>query len=266
MLKGIVRADGWLQSTADALGEAASLGSVDGYPFTILSKMLKSYHSTGPTASTIASTTWRRSVLENIVDYYARPEALWPMLRGTLVHTGLEGNIATGEKLIKEKRLTAAMPDYRDITLSGQIDLYYPAYGRLEDYKTCMSIPNFIKDEHAFQLAMYWWLLRWAGYVPQSAVIDYISWTELRQVGVISQARGFVPVVQHPMFTEEKAFQDRVAYGYRILDAGYTHNRVPSMSDCNNNYCRNCPVKQACDKIAVVGETIYPEAYEQKGN
>ena len=185
MLKGIVRVDGTLQPTIDALAEAAEQGHVDGFPFTIIAKMLKAYHSTGPTASTIASTTWRRSVLEHIVDYYAKPEALWPMLRGSLVHSGLEGDVSTAQRLIKEKRLTARMPDYPNITLSGQIDVYFPEYGRLEDYKTCMTIPSYIKDEHAFQLAMYYWLLRWAGYDVREAVINYISWSDMKQVAVV---------------------------------------------------------------------------------
>ena len=266
MLKGIVRKNGSLQDTASVLAEAAVFGHVDGYPLPILAQMLKVRPPIGPSASQIASITWRRVVLERLLDYYAPPRTLTAMLRGTLIHKGLEGTVFPKQvKVLTEHRLHSALPHHKEVSISGQIDVYYPAHHRLEDYKTCGTIPSLIPEEHLAQLAVYYWLLRWAGYTVDSVAIDYVSWDDMQQV-VLAQLpdKTVQKAIAHPFFQNEELFENLILDGWRVLDNGFTNCEVPGMDNCNNNWCRYCPLKWACDGVAVVGETIDPADFVQE--
>ena len=266
MLKGIVREDGTLQDTASVLGEAAVFGHVDGYPLPILAQMLNVRPPIGPSASQIASITWRRIVLERILDYYAHPRALTAMLRGTLIHKGLQGTAFPSHvKVVTERRLRSTLLHRKDITISGQIDVYYPAHHRLEDYKTCGTIPSVISDEHLVQLAVYYWLLCWAGYTVDSVAIDYIAWDDMRQVShAVMPDKSIQKAVAHPYFQDVEAFEKLIIEGWEVLNSGFIDYVVPGMDSCNNNWCRYCPLKWACDRIAVEGAVITPADFVQE--
>ena len=266
MIKGIIRADGALQNTSEVLAEAELFGHVDGYPLMVLVQMLESWRMTKPSASQIASETWRRMVLERLIDFYAYPQARIPLIRGSLIHNGLQMvKPPASVKVVKEKRLKVAMPLRRDIVLSGQIDVFYPGPHRIEDYKTCMQIPTLIKPVHLLQLAIYTWLLRWAGYTVDVAVINYIAWDEMQQVAETKLTGKEVgPAISHPLFTDVEHFQTTVASGYDTLERGFEYGLIPPQSQCNIAWCRNCPLKWACDVIDEHGEVIDAADFTQE--
>lgn len=264
---GIITQDGCLLDADEALKEATREGNVDGYPLTILAQMLSGYTNKNPSASQIAGGAWRRTVLENLLDFYVYPDYCVAQLRGTLFHAGLASvKLPWNTSVLSEKRYTFPLRTRKGATISGQIDVYYPQYHRLEDYKTCSEVPAVIKGEHLLQLAVYFWLLRWAGQTVESAVIDYISWNDMRQVALAEMPNNTVaPAVQHPFFQDEAAFTDEIDEGYGVLETGFKKCLVPSMRHCNRLWCRRCSVKWACDRIAVKGEVIVPGNYTQKG-
>ncbi len=266
MLIGLIRKDGSLQTTDRVLNEAALFGEVDGYPLSVLAGMLNTYKTKGPSASQIASVTWRRAVLERIVDYYTYPESQLPLLRGSLVHKGLEGiSLPSSVPSKREIRLRSYLPHHKSIMVSGQIDIYYPEQRRLEDYKTCTRIPESIKDDHLVQLAVYYWLLKWSGEEVERVAIDYIGWDVMQQIDIAEMPDGSIAkAIEHPYFQDMAMFETIIKTGYDVLEAGFNANVVPSMGQCNYNYCRYCPLKWACDRILATGETIDPEDYKQE--
>jgi hypothetical protein len=264
MLVGIIKKDGSLMPTYDVLKEGEETGFVDGYPTIVLRKMLISDHTSQISASQIAGGTWRRTVLERLVDYYASPRSLWPMLRGTIIHEGLQAIVpvsAIERGLMVEKRLRASLPQHRNIILSGQIDIYNPFTHRLEDYKSTSRVPQTIKYEHLFQLAIYAWLLRWNEYEVDSAVINYILWDEIATLDSTLYGNEVIPCVEHPLFTDSDYFQETVKKGYDTLYKGYTPLPSPLYQGLQHNYCRNCSVKSACDRISPNGAQINPKDF-----
>lgn len=264
MLVGLIRQNGALQLKEEALNEAKLFGHIDGYPLPVITRMFAEHLGNSPSASQIAGQAYRRTILEKIISFYAKPRSLMAMLRGTLIHAGLQGTRIEGTKVITEKRYTYTIPDSH-IKLSGQVDVYYPEHRRLEDYKTCQNIPQIIKEEHAFQLAVYAWLLRWNGLPVDKAVIDYVSWDDTQQLAMAEMPDGSVnDAVMHPYFKDEDYFIEAITGAWEILNAGFTEYYVPGMNYCNRAYCRYCSVKQFCDSIDYTGETIKPSEYIQE--
>lgn len=257
MLAGLLGPGGELVDKEEVIASALAAGEFDGYPASIVIQMLDVRDIKRPTASQLASQTWRRMVLERLVKYYAWGSSLIPLVRGTLVHNGLEAvGFPPSEEVITELRVTRTVPG-TDIILSGQADLYFPGRSRLEDYKTCQNIPDMIREAHILQLLVYTWLLRWEGYSVTEAVIDYISWNSMRQVWLTELPNGsYGPISSHPWFEDENAFIEEVRYRYEVLLAGFQDGIVPSMEHCNTSWCYNCPVKWACDQVAPSGGTI----------
>jgi len=257
--------DGKLQSKEEVLNEAALFGHIDLYPLPILTRMFHEHKTNGPSASQIAGGAYRRTVLERIIPYYARPRSLMAMLRGTLIHAGLqETDMSDNTKVIAEKRYHAQVPG-TDFTISGQVDVYYPEHRRLEDYKTCQRIPSVIKEAHVFQLAVYYWLLVWNNVPVERAVIDYVSWDDVAQLSLAELPDDSIgDIMNHPIFKDESLFIDAVNSVWHILNDGFEFNYVPSMSDCNLSYCRYCPVKWACDRMPSDGGPVDPEDYVQE--
>lgn len=266
MIRGLIRRDGTLLDTQDALREAALHGHVDGYPLPVLVMALRDYPRKRPSASIIASVTWRRAVLEAIVDYYVFVADRYAMIRGSLIHNGLGMlKVPEGVEVIREKRLRVAIPKFPEKILSGQIDLYYPQHARLEDHKTCTQIPSCIKPDHLAQLAVYYWLLIWHGYPVESVAINYISWHDCCQLTQAELEDGTVgEAIGHKLFQKEHAFIEYVVEGWDVLEAGFLNNEVPSIKECDTRYCRDCPVKWACDQIDVWGEVIDPSEFKQR--
>jgi len=264
MLKGIVRKDGTLQPSHDALQEAAIFGNIDGIPLAVLAQMLDTREG-NPSASTLASTTLRRVVLERLVDYYAPADNLLAMTRGSLIHRGLEGvPFPEGTRVMREVRLKMQLEKYKEVSLSGQIDAYYPEYRRLEDYKTAMRIPELLRYDHLVQLAVYYWLLKRNNYEVESVAINYIAWMEMAQVTLTEMLDGvIVPAILHPLFQDMEVFEDLIYERWVILKNGFDNNVVPPRIQCVSAYCRYCPLKWACDLIDAEGEVICPEDFEQ---
>jgi len=262
----MIRHDGTLLSTAEALREAALHGHVDGYPLPILVMALKDWKPTTPSASVIASVSWRRSVLQALLDYYVRIPDRYALVRGSLVHSGFEAFRAPeGLRLIREKRMRVQLPKYEDHILSGQVDLYYPDHRRLEDYKTCSVIPDTIKPDHLTQLAVYFWLLVWSGFGVDSVAIDYIGWDDCRQVSQAEFDDGSIgEAIGHPLFQSEHDFVQYILDGWEILAAGFSECDVPSTRDCDTRYCRSCSLKWACDRISPKGKIIVPSEFRQQ--
>lgn len=266
MLVGLIRADGKLQTKQEVLAEATLFGQVDLYPLPVIARMFSEHGATGPSASQISGMALRRTVLERLIDFYAQPKSLIAMLRGTLLHAGMQHTqLPSGVQVITEKRLEARVPG-TDAHISGQIDVYYPEYQRLEDYKTCQNVPSVIKEEHVFQLGIYYWLLVWNGYPVSRAVIDYISWDDIVQMSLAELPDDTIGnVITHPLLTKEDVFIDKLMVGWNILQEGFNEHWVPSMQYCKRQYCRYCPVKWACDQIDFGGEVINPEEFVQEG-
>jgi len=252
-------------STEDALAEALLHGHLDGYPYLLLVLALRDYPVKAPTASQVAGATWRRTVLQALIDYYVCVPNQYPLLRGSLVHSGFEAFRAPqGVRLIREKRMRIQIPKFEDKALSGQIDLYYPDHRRLEDYKSCNHIPNLITPDHLFQLAVYYWLLVWHRFPVDSVAINYIGWDDCRQVSrtLIGMDEG--EAIGHWLFQDEQRFIEKVVEGWDVLQAGFQDHDVPSTQECVLAYCRGCPVKWACDNVDEWGERINPDEFKQE--
>jgi len=232
----------------------------------VLALALQDRPITRPSASVIASSSWRRSVLEALLEYYVRIPDRYPLVRGTLFHSGFEALQApAGVELIREKRMQVQIPKYEERILSGQIDLYYPQHRRLEDYKTCTQIPNLILPDHIVQLAVYYWLLTWHGFAVDSVAINYLSWHDCRQVSRTEFRGGSEgEAIGHVLFQNETYFIQYVVDGWDVLENGYARNEVPSTKECDLRYCRTCPVKWACDQVDVWGEVINPANFRQE--
>ena len=264
MLIGLIRQDGALQLKEEAIAEAQLFGQVDGYSLPIITRMFAEHTAKSPSASQIAGQAYRRTVLEKIISFYAKPLSLMAMLRGTLIHAGLQSTNLQGIRVITEHRYTYTIPG-TTIKLSGQVDVYYPEHRRLEDYKTCQNIPQIIKEEHVLQLAIYYWLLRWNGLPVDKAVIDYISWGDTQQLSLAEMPDGSVnDVVMHPYFKDESYFVETITKAWHILNDGFEEYYVPGMNFCNRSYCRYCTLKWACDRIDYTGEIIEPSEFVQE--
>jgi len=264
VIKGLIR-NGSLQSKEDALKEALEVGHVGGIPYAILYTMFRERKIRTPTASMIAGLTWRQTVLSRILDYYVLPGQLYAQLRGTLIHEGLASlRFPSGVSVVRERRLTVPVPGHKEIKLSGQIDVYYPEQHRLEDYKTCSVIPKTARLEHVLQLAVYTWLSRWSCYPVEQVAINYISWKYALQRTTTEVKGEEIPIIEHEYLQSEEAFIEFVERGWQILQLGFQEYNVPSMRHCNLNYCNGCAVKWACDRIAVTGEVIEPEEFQQE--
>lgn len=246
---GIITKEGELLDKDAALKRATTFGNVDGFSLAALAQILSGYANKNPSASQIAGKAWRRTVLEALVDYYVYPEDCMAQLRGTLIHAGFQAvKLPWSVNVVAEKRYSFPLRTQQNAVISGQVDAYYPQHRRLEDYKTCQSIPKLIKPEHLLQLAVYFWLLRWAGQLVESAVINYVSWDEMAQVSDAEMPDGTVSAaVNHPYFTNEEKFTEEIGLGYSVIRRGLVDREVPSMQYCVRQWCRRCSVKWLCD-------------------
>jgi len=262
---GLIRENGILQKTDDVMDEVIQNGECDGYPITLLNRALSDWPKREPTASQIAGSSWRRTVLEALVDYYIRMDNQLPLLRGSLIHGGFETfPVPNGVKVVREKRMRVRVPG-QDVMLSGQIDLYIPGTCFLIDYKTASQVPNLIKADHINQLAIYLWLLRWTALPVAKAGIAYMTWDNCQIVTRADLGQGRVgEVIDHPLLLDDGVFIEFVMEGYRVLADGFSNCVVPSMRQCDLRWCRYCSVKWACDAIEANGERIRPEDYNQE--
>ncbi|KKN12710.1 hypothetical protein LCGC14_1013680 [marine sediment metagenome] len=266
MIKGIIRPGGELMLKDAAIAEAIQMGNLDGYPLLIVTAALNDWKRTNPSASQIAGGSWRRSVLEATIAYYIKIGDRMPLLRGSLIHKGFEGfRSPPGVQLIREKTMRAHLPKFPEMKLSGTIDLYYPAAMRIEDYKTCSKMPKLVKPAHVWQLATYAWLLRWNGYAVKHGAINYQSWRDCLQLSrTLDESGSEISIAEAKLFCDEQFFVQETGKVWIILKAGYTDYDIPSMVECNTNWCRGCAVKWACDQIDRWGGVIDPADYSHE--
>lgn len=252
MIAGLQDPFGGLHDSMEILGVSDVVGHWNGYPHMMLAKILAPYKTNRyrPSASIIAGGSWRRSVLERLLSYYPKMEQVYPMLRGTLVHAGLEAFSAPGVE--KEVFLHADIPG-EDKVLTGKADVYVPRYKRLIDWKTASRIPTHIKPAHLFQLAIYAWLLRWMDHPVEAVAINYVGWKQATYVNISKDGK---PACEHPLLRDDAYFIEQLMDGYNILEQGFRNERLPSMSECNIKWCSYCAVKWACDQMPVEGGFI----------
>jgi len=262
---GMIREDGELIKTKDALQEALKKGHVDKYAYSVLCMLLRGgRHATNPSASAIAGGALRRTVLQNMLDYYIEPKDNIAMMRGTLIHRGMEKAIHPGVKALGEKYLKVALPGPRKgRMLSGTLDRLYLEHGRLIDFKTCKYPPDVMYDSHLYQLATYGWLARWSGYELKDVAIVYIGWGDTKYVDVCGFNGELIAAIGHPLLTNEKTFLAWLNYRWNTLYIGYRANAdgkylVPGREDCNTRWCQNCSVRWACDRIPDAGGEVRP--------
>jgi len=253
-------------SKEEALKGAALVGNVDGFPLLILMKIFDERKNPYPSASTISSATWRQIVLTALIPHYVRPRGRMPLVRGSLIHGGFETFPGPqGIKLIRELRLRHAIPDFVNRNLTGSIDLYFPQFLRLEDWKSCSRLPELIRPNHLVQLAVYYWLLTWSKHKVERVCINYVTWNDCIQLREAKLETGeTAEAIGHILFQSEKKFVNYMMMGWEILQAGFQDNSVPPMTQCNIDYCRYCPVKWACDGIHRWGEIINPDDFVQE--
>ena len=266
MIKGIIRTDGSLMLKEDVLREAALTGHVDGYPLLVLVKIFDERKNPYPSASTISSGSWRQIVLAAIVPHYVVPRDRMALVRGSLIHAGFkEFSGVDNIKLIREKRYRFVIPGMVNRFLTGAIDLYFPQFLRLEDWKSCSKLPELIRPSHVMQLAIYYWLLIWGKHKVMDVCINYITWRDCIQLRLAKMETGETAnVIGHELFQTERLFLDRIQLGWEVLQAGFDNYEVPSMMDCNTQYCRYCSVKWVCDAINEWGDIIDPRNYRQE--
>ena len=265
MISGLIIGND-LWDTEEVLASAELYGNVSGLPYAILTQLLEPYGGEHPSASQISGGLWRRAVLERLIPFYASPNVLMAMLRGTLIHKGLQGVVMPIDlSIMREKRLTVHLPHHEHVILSGQIDAYFGKAQRLEDYKTCTKMPALIKTEHAMQLSFYCWFLRWSGYPVQQAAINYISWDNTVQItNTLLPGNKIGSVMDHPFMVREETFESYAYDGWAVIYQGFTNNKVPAKYSCSQQYCSWCPVKWACDMIPYEGGEIDPLGYDQR--
>jgi hypothetical protein len=261
VILGLIDNRGITTPRTTVLTQAYQNGHFEGYPFLALSQLMDDSHPRGPTASQIAGGSWRQVVLTGLLDYYLNPGDVMPMLRGSVMHLGLEAIMPKGANIMKERRLEG---EFAGRPISGQVDLYYPDYARLEDWKTCKTIPKVIKNSHLIQLAIYAWLLKLNGFPVESAAINYANWYEFASRGWTEIKGEAIPVADHPIFKEEAEFEKVFAPGWDVISKGFQEHIIPSTQHCVLSYCTYCPVKWACDLIHVDGEQIRPEVFDQE--
>jgi len=266
---GMILKNGTLVKTADALATALRVGHIDGYPYAILNMLIQGgFHSVNPTASAIAGGALRRTVLEHILDFYVCPADRIPMMRGSLIHTGMEKAIPQTKELhVAEVRLSADIPGkYKGRKLSGKLDRLYIKEGRLIDYKTASRPPEVMYEAHVFQLAVYAWLARWSGYTINDIAIVYIGWNSVSYVDACELDGKLIRAIEHPLLTDEALFIEWVSYIWTTLKIGFTPDKegrylVPGRDECNTRWCQNCAVRWACDRILDVGGIIDPKDF-----
>jgi hypothetical protein len=258
---GLQRKDGVLLTIEDAIATATLMGEVDGYPLPALVGILNNRDIRYPTASQMAGGYWRKTVLEHLVDYYVKPADMMRPLRGNMVHHLLEG--LSGEEVVTEQRLEYLVPD-SDIFLSGQIDAYYPKFGRLDDYKSVSQVSYAMRDYHLSQLAIYKWLAEWNGFPVREAAIVYITWDDMRRVKTAEYDKSFIQAIKHPLLADEKYFLEWIQLPWKILSDGFDRHLVPDKMYCKMNSCRYCSIKWACDQISDRGEFINPKEFVQE--
>ena len=255
---GIITRDGQLLSTEECLHRSRRDGQVDGYPYAALALMLSYPAKVIPSASMVASDSKRRTILENILDYYVNPDSVVSALRGTLIHRGFDTVAISDVK--REKEIVVKIPGTKK-RLSGRVDIYFPDRKRIEDYKTCSKIPEYVREPHYYQLVTYSWILRWAGYEVEDAVINYVAWNSIRQERWFDELEK---VSDSYLFQNEEKYIKWLIPHWDLLHGGLIWHKVPSMTACNIRYCRYCQVKWACDRINKRGETIEPGEWMQE--
>jgi hypothetical protein len=262
---GIIDVDGRLVPTEEAIEWAARDGHYDGYPLGVIQQATRRYRNKLPSASQLAFGNYRQIILERNLDYYVKPSNQMALIRGSLVHAGFEAlPTPPGTTRIREKRLKAMLPWYKEWEISGQADVYYPEHGRLEDYKTCRRVPEHIKERHIKQLAVYTWLLRWNGYPVSEVQINYVAWSQMRIRRTVKVDGSVIPAADHPLVAEENKFLEWIEEPYEILWKGFRENVIPSLQYCSSQYHRYSPVLWACDLIDKDGEVIDPVDFRQE--
>ena len=206
----------------------------------------------------------RQSALELLVDYTAYPHQLYPRLRGTLMHAGIEAQQGDDEDIIVERRFQrSAAPE---VVLTGQPDEIDLRRQLIVDYKTVKALPRKVREEHVWQLNMYRWLVQDGQDLVTGERVAY----DIQQLGIVYLAPNEVYKRRVPLLPLEQVERFVAEHGGAILQALDGEALPPRAWDPHSHpICRGwCAVRQQCldagedgtGEFALDGEAIQSDA------
>jgi len=234
----------------------------------IIQDEAENYHNSLPEntfTATMLTGCLRRTYLRKIVNYDSTPKALYPAIRGRIIHGILEGY---HEPWVKEERYEKRLGS---VTLTGQIDAENPEEAEIVDYKT-MADDGFIflkdgpKPDHILQVNIYSWI-RNGGRNLRTGVISKMIAKKLTiwYVGMRTAAKTGSCVNTKNGWRVAKFFLKPVPImGYEPVDSfikqatntlhkAFTGGVMPPMTE-EKWMCRFCEVKKQCDNFNEMGE------------
>ena len=184
----------------------------------------------------------RQTALELLVDYTAYPHQLYPRLRGTLMHAGIEAQQGDDEDIIAERRFQrSAIPE---VVLTGQPDEIDLRRRLIVDYKTVKELPRRVREEHVWQLNLYRWLVQDGQDLVTGEHVAY----DIQQLGIVYLAPNEVYKRRVPLLGLEQVERFVAERGSAILQALDGEGLPPRAWDPHSHpICRGwCPVRQQC--------------------
>jgi len=160
------------------------------FPEPLLNLMAKEINNNPHQGKYVSVTTiigcLRNTYLSRIYDIFINPRNAWFTMRGTLIHSILEGNKEDKNFLI-EKNLKINMDNNHP--LYGRIDRYNINKRHLTDFKTVgdnglkFILQEGAKKDHIKQVNIYRYLLQKNGYPVDTISIIYMSMMDVVETG-----------------------------------------------------------------------------------
>ena len=228
---------------------------------------------------------FRQQVLRSNENYYANPDDLWAMQKGTLTHTGLAtldypGSLWT----VREERMyIKVLTKYGEVRYGGKPDLVVITsvqdeviHTTLIDWKTSDSLSHesVVSDDYIMQINQYKWIIESS---PENkyyeSVFDYPVVVDSMEIYVIGRrAKRFSSLI--PLKTKGKLI-DRVNKVHeelelqkipilpngeieqwvvkRIEERIEANDQLPPVLGPEDNWkCNYCPVRKRCFEIGAM--------------
>ncbi|MAG36647.1 MAG: hypothetical protein CL878_10470 [Dehalococcoidia bacterium] len=184
----------------------------------------------------------RQTALEMLVDYTAYPHQLYPRLRGTLMHTGIEAQQGDDEGVIVERRFQRSPAP--GVELTGQPDEIDLHRQLIVDYKTVKAIPRSVREEHIWQLNLYRWLVADGQDLATGEPVAH----DIQQLGIVYLAPSEVHKRRVRLLDLEQVGRFAAKHGAAILQALDGEPLPPRAWDPHTHpICRGwCSVRQQC--------------------
>lgn len=249
---------GWTTSSGqivpyeDALTEARTSGTFEGFPFEVLFGMYQNETKERPDVISVTQLLGcpRKVYLEGTTDWAVPPQDNYAAFRGMVVHSVLETageGATTEERIIREHRgvqISGSPDSVRVIGLDGGRKL-------LRDWKSKNRLPMFdmAYTAHQQQVNLYRWLLELD---PETTDLE-IVYISMEGVKIVPLKRGgFTPrsgrAIPNQIWTDEEveAFLDK---HLMILNAQRKHNAPVAYMNVDDEVlwqCDYCPVRDLC--------------------